>query len=85
MDNSAPALNFPLGNLLGMVETDVLNVELVPGTSSALYGANAFNGILLMNSKNPFDHQGVSGQYKRGITSQDAAGDNQFQDVQIRG
>ena len=84
MDNSAPALNFPLGNLLGMVETDVLNVELVPGTSSALYGANAFNGILLMNSKNPFDHQGVSGQYKRGITSQDAAGDNQFQDVQIR-
>ena len=50
MDNSAPALNFPLGNLLGMVETDVLNVELVPGTSSALYGANAFNGILLMNS-----------------------------------
>ena len=31
MDNSAPALNFPLGNLLGMVEKDVLNVELVPG------------------------------------------------------
>ena len=28
----------------------------------ALYGANAFNGILLMRSKNPFDHQGVSGQ-----------------------
>ncbi|MAZ06936.1 MAG: hypothetical protein CMM99_00490 [Rickettsiales bacterium] len=84
MDNSAPALNFPLGNLLGMVETDVLNVELVPGTSSALYGANAFNGILLMNSKNPFDHQGVSAQYKRGITSQIAAGDNEFQDLQIR-
>ena len=84
MDNSAPALNFPLGNLLGMVETDVLNVELVPGTSSALYGANAFNGILLMNSKNPFDHQGVSGQYKRGLTVQDAAGTNEFQDIQIR-
>ena len=84
MDNSAPALNFPLGNLLGMVETDVLDVELVPGTSSALYGANAFNGILLMRSKNPFDHQGVSGQYKRGLTVQDAAGTNEFQDVQIR-
>ena len=84
MDNSAPALNFPLGNLLGMVETDVLDVELVPGTSSALYGANAFNGILLMRSKNPFDHQGISGQYKRGVTVQDAAGNNEFQDVQIR-
>jgi len=36
MDNSAPALNFPLGNLLGMTETDVLSVELLPGASSAL-------------------------------------------------
>ena len=84
MDNSAPALNFPLGNLLGMTEVDVLDVELVPGTSSALYGANAFNGILLMRSKNPFDHQGISGQYKRGVTVQDAAGTNEFQDLQIR-
>ena len=84
MDNSAPALNFPLGNLLGMTETDVLSVELIPGSSSALYGANAFNGILLMESKSPFDHQGISGQYKHGITSQDAAGDNEFRDVQIR-
>ena len=84
MDNSAPALNFPLGNLLGMTETDVLSVELIPGASSALYGANAFNGILLMKSKSPFDHQGLSGQYKHGITSQDAAGDNEFRDVQIR-
>jgi len=84
MDNSAPALNFPLGNLLGMTETDVLSVEIIPGTSSSLYGANAFNGILLMNSKNPFDYQGLSGQYKRGITSSDASGDNEYQDLQIR-
>ena len=84
MDNSAPALNFPLGNLLGMTETDVLSVEIIPGASSALYGANAFNGILLMESKNPFDHQGISGQYKHGITSQDAAGDNEFRDLQVR-
>ena len=84
MDNSAPALNFPLGNLLGMTETDVLSVELLPGASSALYGANAFNGILLMTSKNPFDHTGLSGQYKQGITSQEAAGDNTYRDLSIR-
>ena len=84
MDNSAPALNFPLGNLLGMTETDVLSVELLPGASSALYGANAFNGILLMTSKNPFDFQGLSGQYKQGITSQEAAGDNTYRDLSLR-
>ena len=84
MDNSAPALNFPLGNLLGMTETDVLSVELLPGASSALYGANAFNGILFMRSKSPFDHQGISGYVKSGITSQEAAGNNDYTDVGVR-
>ncbi|WP_191858578.1 TonB-dependent receptor [Hanstruepera ponticola] len=84
MDNSTPALNFPIGNLVGMVETDVLSVELLPGAASALYGANAFNGILFMRSKNPFDFEGISGYIKQGITSQDAAGDNSYTDVGIR-
>ncbi len=84
MDNSSPALNFALGNLLGMSELDVESVELLPGASSALYGANAFNGIMFMTSKNPFDYQGISFSYKDGLTSQDAAGDNKFYDVNIR-
>ncbi|NMH87434.1 TonB-dependent receptor [Flavivirga algicola] len=84
MDNAAPALNFPLGNLLGMIETDVQSVELLPGAASALYGANAFNGILFMRSKSPFDHAGISAYYKQGITSQQAAGDNDYKDYGIR-
>ncbi|MFS4445748.1 TonB-dependent receptor [Maribacter sp. 2307UL18-2] len=84
MDNSTPALNFPIGNLVGMVETDVLSVELLPGASSALYGANAFNGILFMRSKSPFDYQGISASVKRGMTSQAAAGDNSYTDVGVR-
>lgn len=84
MDNSSPALNFVLGNLLGVSEIDVANVELLPGASSALYGANAFNGILFMNSKSPFTHQGISFYYKRGETIQDAAGINPFYDFGIR-
>ncbi len=84
MDNAAPALNFPLGNLLGMIETDVQSVELLPGAASALYGANAFNGVLFMRSKSPFDHHGISAYYKQGITSQQAAGDNDYKDYGIR-
>src|SRR5210317_3478 len=80
MDNSTPALNFPIGNLVGMIETDVQSVELLPGASSALYGANAFNGILFMTSKNPFDEDGISTYFKTGLTSQEAAGDNKFYD-----
>ena len=84
MDNSSPALNFNLGNLLGMSELDVNTVELLPGASSALYGANAFNGILFMTSKSPFEFPGVSVYVKTGLTSQKEAGDNEFVDAGIR-
>ena len=84
MDNSSPALNFPIGNMLGMSELDVNTVEVLPGASSALYGANAFNGMLFMKSKNPFEFQGVSFYGKTGFTSQKAAGTNQFVDAGVR-
>ena len=84
MDNSSPALNFVLGNLIGLSELDVANVELLPGASSALYGANAFNGILFMNSKSPFTNQGLSFYFKYGKTYQDVAGANDYWDFGIR-
>ncbi len=67
MDTQAPALNFPIGNLNGPSELDVESVELIPGASSALYGPNAFNGILLVNSKSPFEYQGASAFVKMGV------------------
>ncbi len=84
MDNSSPLLNFVLGNMIGISELDVHSIELLPGASSALYGANAFNGILFMNSKSPFTYQGVSAYAKKGITTQKAGGTNGFYDVGIR-
>ena len=84
MDNSSPLLNFVLGNLVGVSEIDVQSVELLPGASSALYGANAFNGILFMNSKSPFTSQGVSVYGKFGKTSQKAAGNNDYYDYGVR-
>ena len=84
MDNASPALNFVMGNLVGINELDVNSVELLPGASSALYGANAFNGILFMTSKSPFDHQGISFYAKKGVTSSKAAGTNPYHDFGIR-
>jgi outer membrane receptor protein involved in Fe transport len=84
MDNTAPGLNFVLGNLVGMSELDVQSVEILPGASSALYGAGAFNGILFMSSKNPFDFQGISAYAKGGYTVQEAAGSHFYKDFGIR-
>jgi len=84
MDNSSPLLNFVLGNMIGVSEIDVQSVELLPGASSALYGANAFNGILFMNSKSPFTSPGITAYAKFGQTSQKAAGSNDYVDYGIR-
>jgi outer membrane cobalamin receptor len=84
MDNSSPLLNFVIGNMIGVSEIDVQSVELLPGASSALYGANAFNGILFMNSKSPFTSQGITAYAKFGQTSQKAAGNNDYVDYGIR-
>jgi outer membrane receptor protein involved in Fe transport len=67
MDNQAPGLNFSVGNIVGISELDLESVELLPGASSALYGPNAINGILLMNSKNPFQYQGLSASVRTGV------------------
>ncbi len=66
VDNQAPGLNFSLGNFLGSSELDVLKVDLVVGASSAYYGPNAFNGVLSMETKNPFFQKGLSAQIKTG-------------------
>ena len=84
MDNSSPLLNFVIGNMIGVSEIDVQSVELLPGASSALYGANAFNGVLFMNSKSPFTSQGITAYAKFGQTSQKAAGVNDYVDYGVR-
>lgn len=71
MDNQAPGLNFSVGNIIGLSDLDADNVELLPGASSALYGAGGINGTMLMTSKNPFNYQGLSFQFKSGINHVD--------------
>ncbi|MFZ4799176.1 MAG: TonB-dependent receptor, partial [Bacteroidia bacterium] len=69
VDNQSPGLNFSLGNFLGASELDVQKVDLVVGASSAYYGPNAFNGVINMQTKNPFLYPGFSAQVKVGERS----------------
>ncbi len=66
VDNQAPGLNFSLGNFLGSSELDVLKVDLIQGASSAYYGPNAFNGVIAMETKNPFFQRGLAVSLKAG-------------------
>lgn len=86
IDNQAPGLNFAVGNVVGIPELDLESAELIPGVASALYGPNAINGILLLNSKSPFDYQGLSASVKTGLNHVDTRDDDLsfYQDYGIR-
>ena len=84
VDLNSPGLNYPIGNLVGPTELDLRNIEIVPGPGSALYGPNAFNGLMVMTSKSPFDYSGLSAQIKGGFTIQEANGSNPFGDFSLR-
>ncbi|HTJ53303.1 MAG TPA: TonB-dependent receptor [Cyclobacteriaceae bacterium] len=84
MDTQAPLLNFPTGTIMGLGELDAESIELIPGAASALYGPNAFNGIMIMKSKSPFEYQGLSAQVKTGITNSDAGGAHPLNQASIR-
>jgi iron complex outermembrane recepter protein len=77
MDNQAPGLNFPVGNLVGANDLDLQSVELISGAASALYGPNAFQGVISMTTKDPFLYQGLSLQLKGGTLDRNMV-DGQF-------
>lgn len=66
VDNQSPGLNFSLGNFVGAAELDVNRVNLIIGASSAFYGPNAFNGVIQIETKNPFIHKGLAVSVKGG-------------------
>jgi iron complex outermembrane recepter protein len=69
VDNESPGLNFPIGNMVGSNDLDLQSVEVISGPASALYGANAMQGLISMNTKSPYDFQGLAVQIKGGGTT----------------
>ena len=66
VDNQSPGLNFSLGNFLGAPDLDVKSVEIVAGASSAYFGPGAFNGVINMETKDPFVFDGLNLSYRMG-------------------
>ncbi len=66
VDTQAPSLNVNAGNMLGIPEVDMESIDVLYGPSSALYGANAFNGVILFNSKDPFTYEGLTARVRGG-------------------
>ena len=66
VDNQSPGLNFSLGNFLGAPDLDIVSVDVIAGASTAFYGPSAFNGVISMQTKDPFKFTGISSTIKVG-------------------
>lgn len=69
VDNQAPHIGAPIGNSLGPNDLDILKLEIIPGSSLAMYSMNAINGIADFITKNPFEYPGISLNQKLGLNN----------------
>jgi iron complex outermembrane receptor protein len=67
VENIAPGLSFSAGNIFGLSQIDVKSLEMVVGASTALYGPGGMNGTLVMESKDPFQYQGLTVSVQSGV------------------
>ncbi|KIC96006.1 TonB-dependent receptor [Flavihumibacter solisilvae] len=86
VDNQTPGLNFAVGNQFGSSDIDMESAELIPGAASALYGPMAFNGVLSLRTKDPFQYQGLTVQAKTGINhiGEEEVGTHGLYDLSLR-
>lgn len=71
-----PASGLPFGNLTSIPSIDLAGVEVMLGPSSALYGANATNGVITLQTKDPRQYQGTMLEL--------VGGNHAYRDVQLR-
>lgn len=67
IDNQSPHIGAPIANVLCPGELDIDHIEIIQGVASALYGMNATNGLLNINTKDPFTAPGLSFQQQTGM------------------
>ena len=67
MQSFQVSLGNTFGNITGISEIDVANVELIHGAASVMYGPYSTDGLVLMSTKNPWFYNGLSYQIKTGF------------------
>jgi iron complex outermembrane recepter protein len=86
MDNRSPGFGFGFGAAAGVSDIDIESIEILPGASSALYGPDALQGLMLTKTKSPFEYQGLSAQAKLGVNNvgKDNIGAKPYTDFALR-
>ncbi|MEO6447312.1 MAG: TonB-dependent receptor, partial [Gemmatimonadaceae bacterium] len=71
-----PENGLPVGGFTTIPKVDLASIEVLVGPGAALYGADASNGVITLQTKDPRDY--------RGMTAEISAGSRGFFDAQVR-
>jgi outer membrane receptor for ferrienterochelin and colicins len=71
-----PENGLPVGQFTATPKIDLAGVEVIVGPGAALYGADASNGVLTLQTKDPRDYPGT--------TVEVTGGNREYKDVQVR-
>lgn len=71
-----PASGLPFGSLTSIPTIDLAGIEVMLGPSSALYGPNATNGVITLQTKDPRQYQGTVLEL--------VGGNHAYRDMQLR-
>ena len=66
VDNQLPTINIVPGNMFGVSDIDIRNIEVISGPASAIYGPNAMQGVISFETKDPFNFPGIAVKIKGG-------------------
>lgn len=69
MEMYAPTTGIQYGSLVGVSDLDYENIEIITGPASSLYGPNAFNGMINITGKDPFQYPGMSYRVRMGFNN----------------
>ena len=71
-----PENGLPVGQFTAIPKVDLAGLEVIVGPGAALYGADASNGVLTLQTKDPRDYPGTTVELNGGTRS--------YKDVQVR-
>jgi outer membrane receptor for ferrienterochelin and colicins len=71
-----PENGLPVGQFTAIPKVDLAGLEVIVGPGAALYGADASNGVLTLQTKDPRDYPGT--------TVEVAGGNREYKNVQLR-
>lgn len=79
-----PESGLPVGLFTAIPKVDLAGVEVIVGPGAALYGADASNGVLSLQTKDPLEYPGTTVEVSSGVLEKDGDETGLYNDVQFR-